>query len=114
MDVRRRSPLHALVCLALPALALALSAVLGLGGGLAQAASGDHSHTAAAVTPIRHHLPSAFLRLHDPISVDAVAADQPGHTSRTADHATRPVSVLQASAPNGTWHNRGPPAGEHT
>jgi hypothetical protein len=111
MDVRRRSRLRAVVCLGLPALALALCAVLGLGAGVAQAASGDHSH--AVATPVRHQLPSAFLRMHDPIAFDAVAAEQPAQTSRTADRTEPLTSRLQGSAPRGAEHNRGPPAGEH-
>jgi hypothetical protein len=112
MDVRRRSRLRAMVCLGLPALALALCAVLGLGAGVAHAVSGDHGH--AAVTPGRHQLPSAFLRMHDPVGFDvAVAAEQPTQTSRTAERAEPLRSLRPGSAPDGAEHNRGPPAGEH-
>jgi hypothetical protein len=111
MDVRRRSRLRAVVCAGLPALALALCAVLGLGAGVAHAVSSDHSHT--AVTPVRQHLPTAFLRMHDPIAFDVVAADQPTQTSRTAERSAPLTSSRQVSVPRGTDHNRGPPAGEH-
>lgn len=111
MDVRRRSQLRALVCVGLPALTLALCAVLGLGAGAAYAVSSDHGH--AAVTPVRHQLPSAFLRMHDPIAFDVVAAEQPAETSRIADRTTPPTSALQGGVARGTEHNRGPPAGEH-
>ena len=111
MDVRRRSRLRAIVCVGLPALALALCAVLGLGAGVAHAVSSDHSH--AAVTPVRQHLPAAFLRMHDPIVFDVVAADQPAQTSTTADRSAPPASPRQISVPRGAEHNRGPPAGEH-
>jgi hypothetical protein len=111
MDVGRRSRLRAMVCLGLPALALALCAVLGLGAEFAHAASGDHSH--AVATPVRHQLPSALLRMHDPIAFDAVAAEQPSQTSRTADRTAPLTSLRQGSVPDGTEHNRGPPAGEH-
>ena len=111
MDVRRRSRLRALVCVGLPALTLALCAVLGLGAGAAYAASSDHSH--AAVTPVRHQLPSAFLRMHDPIAFDVVAAEQPTQTSRATDRTTLPTSAPERSVPHGSEHNRGPPAGEH-
>ena len=112
MDVRRRSRLRAIVCVGLPALALALCAVLGLGAGVAHAVSGDHSHT--AVTPVRQHLPTAFLRMHDPIAFDMVAADQPAQTSHTADRSAPLASSRQISVPPGADHIRGPPAGEHS
>jgi hypothetical protein len=73
--------------------------------------SGDHSHT--AVTPVRQHLPTAFLRIHDPIAFDVVAADQPAQTSRTADRSASLASARQISVPPGADHIRGPPAGEH-
>ena len=111
MDVRRRSRLRAIVCVGLPALALALCAVLGLGAGVAHAVSGDHTH--AAVTPVRQHLPTAFVRMHDPIAFDVVAAHQPAQTSRTADPSPPITSSRQISVPRGANHNRGPPAGEH-
>lgn len=112
MDVGRRSRLRAMVCLGLPALTLALCAVLGLSTGVAHAVSGDHGH--AAVTPGRNDMPSAFLRMHDPVGFDAVAAEQPAETSRYADHSTPLTPLHQGSRPNGAWPNRGPPAGEHT
>ena len=111
MDVRRRSRLRATVCFGLPALALALCAVLGLGAGVAYATSGDHSH--AAVTPVRHQLPTAYLRMHDPIAFDVVAAEEPAQTSRAADLTAPVTATLWGSAPHGGQHNRGPPAGEH-
>jgi hypothetical protein len=111
MDVRRRSRLRAVVCLGLPALALALCAVLGLGAGVAHAVSGDHGH--AAVTPARHHLPSAFLRMHDPVGFDVVVAAEPSpQTSRAADRVEPLRSLRPGSAPDRADHNRGPPAGE--
>jgi hypothetical protein len=111
MDVRRRSKLRALVCVGLPALTLALCAVLGLGAGAAYAVSNDHGH--AAVTPVRHQLPSAYLRMHDPIAFDVVAAEQPARTSHTTDRTTPLTSALEVGVRRGTEHNRGPPAGEH-
>jgi hypothetical protein len=110
MDVRRRSWLRGVICVGLPAVALALCAVLGLGAGAAHAASGDHGH--AAVT-VRHQLPSAFLRMHDPIAFDVVAATQPTETSPTADRVALPTSSRQGSMPHAAAHSRGPPAGEH-
>ena len=110
MDVRRRSRLRALICVGLPALALALCAVLGLGAGAAHAASSDHGH--AAVT-VRHQLPSAFLRIHDPIAFEVVAATQPVQTSRTADGVAQLTSSREVSMPHAAAHSRGPPAGEH-
>jgi hypothetical protein len=111
MDVRRRSRLRAMVCVGLPALALALCAVLGLGAAAAHAVSSDRSH--AAVTPVRHQLPSAFLRMHDPIAFDVVAPEQPAQTSRTAERTAPHTSARQDSVSGGSEHNRGPPGGEH-
>jgi len=110
MDVGRRSRLRALICVGLPAVALALCAVMGLGAGATHASSGDHGH--AAVT-VRHQLPSALLRMHDPIAFDVVAATQPIETSRTADGVALPTSSRQGSVPHAAAHSRGPPAGEH-
>lgn len=102
-----------MVCVGLPALALALCTVLGLGTGAAYAAANDHGH-AAAVTPARHPLPSAYLRMHDPVGFDVVAAEQPTETSRTADQTTPLLALREGSRTHATEHNRGPPAGEHS
>jgi hypothetical protein len=111
MNVRRRQQVRAAVCIALPALALALCGVLGL-----SATAGAHPATDrfghAAMAPAPHRPLPAILRMQDPIGFDLVAADHIVQTAHPADPASTPVAPARVSADHGTARSRAPPAGE--
>ncbi|HEY7049667.1 MAG TPA: hypothetical protein VH373_20795 [Jatrophihabitantaceae bacterium] len=114
MNARRRQQLRVAVCLGLPALALALCTVLGLGGtAAAQAAGGHHGHHGhAAMAPAPHRPLPAIMRMQDPIGFDLVAAEHTIQTSHAADPASSPATPARVSIEHSSAHSRGPPAGE--
>jgi hypothetical protein len=100
------------MCLALPALAIALCAALGLSAMTAAhaASGGGHGKTAVAAAPLR--LTHALVRMQDPFGLDVVVAEQSTGTS----HAT-PAAIGSATAPRrgiepAGERSRGPPDGE--
>ena len=114
MDVRRRRQVRAGVCLALPALAVALCTVLGLGASAAAstASSADNHGHATVMAPAPHRPAHAIVRMQDPIGFDLVAAGQSIQTSHTTAQPIPSTPPVRPNVEPGGEHNRGPPAGE--
>lgn len=112
MNARRRQQLRVGVCLGLPALALALCALLGLGSTAGAHPVADHhpGHAAMALAPYRT-LP-AVMRMQDPIGFDVVVADHAIRTSHAADPASAPAAPAQVGVEPSSAHSRGPPGAE--
>jgi hypothetical protein len=114
VDVRHRRQIRAGMCLALPALAIALCAALGLSAmTAAHAASGaGHGKTAVAAAPLRPM--HALVRMQDPFGLDVVVPlhwIETSHSSRTTVPST-PQHRLDLES--GGERNRGPPDGERS
>lgn len=112
MDARRSRRLRAGVCFALPALALALCAVLGLSATTAatHSASGKSGHSSLAPAP--HRLPAAINRMQDPVGLDLVVAEHTSLTSYAADTGAMSTPHRPAWLAQPAEQNRGPPGGK--
>jgi hypothetical protein len=114
VDVRHRRQIRAGVCLALPALVVALCAALGLTATTAAhaAAGGGHGKAAVAAAPQRPTY--ALARVQDPFGFDLVAGEQLSETSQATRETVPPAPPSHRDIEQGAEHNRGPPDGERS
>ena len=112
MNARRRQQLRVGVCLGLPALAIALCAVLGLGATAGAHPVADHHPGHAAMAPAPYRTLPAIMRMQDPIGFDVIVAEHAVRTSHAADPASAPAAPARVSVEPGSAHSRGPPGGE--
>ena len=110
--MRRRQQLRVAVCMGLPALALALCTVLGLGATAAAQPAAEHNPGHAAMAPAPHRPLPVIMRMQDPIGFDLVTAEHTIQTGHTADPASPRATPARVGVEHSIEHSRGPPAGE--
>ena len=114
MDVRHRRQIRAWVCLALPALAVALCAALGLTATTVGHSGADGGHGKAALAAAPQRPTHAIARMQDPFGFDLVAAEQSGEPSQATRAVAPPAPQPHVDIERGSQHSRGPPDGERS
>jgi hypothetical protein len=111
MDAGRRGRVRTGICVALPALVLALWAAVGL-----RVTAGAHPapvrHGPAVAALVPHRAAHAVVRVQDPVGFDLAPAGRASVASPPAGPAAVPDAPAHLSVDRIGDHNRGPPGAE--